>query len=606
MLHQTDGLSLQSPLRPLSVLLFHLLLIHSCRGQYEVIGPPQPIVAGVGDDIILPCHLKPAVDVTSEILEWKRSDLNPIFVHVRRAGQDLEKIRNPSYKGRTSLFTDELKHGNISLKLSKVQLSDKGTYECYMPVHDKQSSVELVVASDTVSSPDISLQGMDRNRGVILNCESAGWYPEPEVLWLDGEGKLVSVGPTETIRSPDGLYTVSSRVTVETRHGNNFTCRVQQQNINQTRETHIHVPDDFFDVQSSSSPVTVVLAVSLAVCIVFSSAVVFFVCKWRQKIKTKRSRSEETLMEGNRAAPASSSWLTSWNLYKWFKDEHQRRVEAETKVESLTADVQMLKEEKEKSVKQLIKELETKNKELDSLKDVQMLKEEKEKSEKQLKTKNQELQEEKTRREEAEEEVENLKTELQTKVESLKDVLKLKEEKEKSEKQLKKELETKNKKVESLTADVQKLKEEMEKSEKQLETKNKEVESLKDVLKLKEEKEKSEKQLKKELETKNKKVDSLTADVQKLKEEKEKSEKQLKKELETKNKKVESLTADVQKLKEEKEKSEKQLETKKQELQDEKTRREKAEKQVENLKTELQTKQDNSSSASLSSRGNVQ
>ncbi|XP_044039901.1 selection and upkeep of intraepithelial T-cells protein 5-like isoform X7 [Siniperca chuatsi] len=581
MLHQTDGLSLQSPLRPLSVLLFHLLLIHSCRGQYEVIGPPQPIVAGVGDDIILPCHLKPAVDVTSEILEWKRSDLNPIFVHVRRAGQDLEKIRNPSYKGRTSLFTDELKHGNISLKLSKVQLSDKGTYECYMPVHDKQSSVELVVASDTVSSPDISLQGMDRNRGVILNCESAGWYPEPEVLWLDGEGKLVSVGPTETIRSPDGLYTVSSRVTVETRHGNNFTCRVQQQNINQTRETHIHVPDDFFDVQSSSSPVTVVLAVSLAVCIVFSSAVVFFVCKWRQKIKTKRSRSEETLMEGNRAAPASSSWLTSWNLYKWFKDEHQRRVEAETKVESLTADVQMLKEEKEKSVKQLIKELETKNKELDSLKDVQMLKEEKEKSEKQLKTKNQE-------------------------VESLKDVLKLKEEKEKSEKQLKKELETKNKKVESLTADVQKLKEEMEKSEKQLETKNKEVESLKDVLKLKEEKEKSEKQLKKELETKNKKVDSLTADVQKLKEEKEKSEKQLKKELETKNKKVESLTADVQKLKEEKEKSEKQLETKKQELQDEKTRREKAEKQVENLKTELQTKQDNSSSASLSSRGNVQ
>ncbi|XP_044039898.1 selection and upkeep of intraepithelial T-cells protein 5-like isoform X5 [Siniperca chuatsi] len=585
MLHQTDGLSLQSPLRPLSVLLFHLLLIHSCRGQYEVIGPPQPIVAGVGDDIILPCHLKPAVDVTSEILEWKRSDLNPIFVHVRRAGQDLEKIRNPSYKGRTSLFTDELKHGNISLKLSKVQLSDKGTYECYMPVHDKQSSVELVVASDTVSSPDISLQGMDRNRGVILNCESAGWYPEPEVLWLDGEGKLVSVGPTETIRSPDGLYTVSSRVTVETRHGNNFTCRVQQQNINQTRETHIHVPDDFFDVQSSSSPVTVVLAVSLAVCIVFSSAVVFFVCKWRQKIKTKRSRSEETLMEGNRAAPASSSWLTSWNLYKWFKDEHQRRVEAETKVESLTADVQMLKEEKEKSVKQLIKELETKNKELDSLKDVQMLKEEKEKSEKQL--------------------IKELETKNKE-VESLKDVLKLKEEKEKSEKQLKKELETKNKKVESLTADVQKLKEEMEKSEKQLETKNKEVESLKDVLKLKEEKEKSEKQLKKELETKNKKVDSLTADVQKLKEEKEKSEKQLKKELETKNKKVESLTADVQKLKEEKEKSEKQLETKKQELQDEKTRREKAEKQVENLKTELQTKQDNSSSASLSSRGNVQ
>ncbi|XP_044039903.1 butyrophilin subfamily 2 member A1-like isoform X9 [Siniperca chuatsi] len=576
MLHQTDGLSLQSPLRPLSVLLFHLLLIHSCRGQSQLIGSSQPIVATLGDDIILPCHLEPAEDALGLTLEWTRPDLNPRFVYVRRSGQELVGKKHESFEGRTSLFIDELKMGNISLKLSKVTLADQGTYRCFILQLGLETLVQLVAVSGAVSSPVITLAGIDEaTSGVILQCESAGWYPEPEVLWLDGEGKLVSVGPTETVRGPDDLYTVSSRVTVEKRHSNNFTCRVQQQNINQTRETHIHVLDDFFEVQSSYSPVTVVLAVSLAVCIVFSSAVVFFVCKWRQKIKTKRSRSEETLMEGNRAAPASSSWLTSWNLYKWFKDEHQRRVEAETKVDSLTADVQKLKDEKE----QLIKELETKNKE---------------------------LQEEKTRREEAEEEVENLKTELQTKVESLKDVLKLKEEKEKSEKQLKKELETKNKKVESLTADVQKLKEEMEKSEKQLETKNKEVESLKDVLKLKEEKEKSEKQLKKELETKNKKVDSLTADVQKLKEEKEKSEKQLKKELETKNKKVESLTADVQKLKEEKEKSEKQLETKKQELQDEKTRREKAEKQVENLKTELQTKQDNSSSASLSSRGNVQ
>ena len=76
----------------------------------------------------------------------------------------------------------------------------------------------------------------------MLQCESKGWYPEPEVFWLDSEGNLLSAGPTETVRGPDDLYTVSSRVTVEKRHNNNFTCRVQQNNINQTRETHIIVP----------------------------------------------------------------------------------------------------------------------------------------------------------------------------------------------------------------------------------------------------------------------------------------------------------------------------------------------------------------------------
>ncbi|KAI4821342.1 hypothetical protein KUCAC02_029277 [Chaenocephalus aceratus] len=59
---------------------------------------------------------------------------------------------------------------------------------------------------------------------VVLQCESGGWYPQPEVLWLDAEGELLSAGPTETLRGPHDLYTVSSRVTVEKRLSNTFTC----------------------------------------------------------------------------------------------------------------------------------------------------------------------------------------------------------------------------------------------------------------------------------------------------------------------------------------------------------------------------------------------
>ncbi len=75
----------------------------------------------------------------------------------------------------------------------------------------------------------------------VLQCESKGWYPQPEVVWLDGEGNVLSAGPAETVKGPDDLYSVSSRVTVEKRHSNRFTCRVQQKNINQTRETAIYI-----------------------------------------------------------------------------------------------------------------------------------------------------------------------------------------------------------------------------------------------------------------------------------------------------------------------------------------------------------------------------
>uniref|UniRef100_A0A3B4UDB2 Ig-like domain-containing protein n=1 Tax=Seriola dumerili TaxID=41447 RepID=A0A3B4UDB2_SERDU len=164
-----------------------------------------------------------------------------LFIHVWHNYQDLHNNQHQSYKGRTSVDVNKLKHGDISLKLSKVKMSDNGIYRCFFPDWSDGYNVKLIAINQKI----MSLAGTDRsNSGVVLQCESKGWYPEPELLWLDGEGKLLSAGPTETVRGPDDLYTVSSRVTVEKRHSNNFTCRVQQKIINQTRETQIHVPED--------------------------------------------------------------------------------------------------------------------------------------------------------------------------------------------------------------------------------------------------------------------------------------------------------------------------------------------------------------------------
>uniref|UniRef100_A0A3Q1IE83 Ig-like domain-containing protein n=1 Tax=Anabas testudineus TaxID=64144 RepID=A0A3Q1IE83_ANATE len=206
--------------------------------QNSVVGPPQPVVTIVGEHIILPCHLEPAVDARSMAVEWTRPDLKPRLVLVWRAGQKLNlDDENPSYRGRTSLLTDKLKSGDISLKLSKVRLSDRGKYKCYVPTLNRDSVFELVIIKYLHI---FSLVEIDKDsETVVLQCESKGWYPEPELLWLDAEGKILSAGPTETVRGPDDLYTVSSRVTVEKRHSNNITCRVQQRNINQTRETQI-------------------------------------------------------------------------------------------------------------------------------------------------------------------------------------------------------------------------------------------------------------------------------------------------------------------------------------------------------------------------------
>ncbi|KAG8005962.1 Butyrophilin-like protein 2 [Nibea albiflora] len=181
-------------------------------------------------------------------------------------GRLISESQNPSYHYRTRLFVDELKNGNVSMKISRVKLSDAGKYFCILSSMQKVASIQLTVGA--VSTPVIEFVS-NQSRKVVLQCEAKGWYPEPELFWLDGEGNLLSAGPTETVRGPDDLYTVSRRLTV--RKSDSFTCRVQQKNINQTRETHVYVPEDFFTVQSLRQPEFIIL-------IIIISTIIFTLC----------------------------------------------------------------------------------------------------------------------------------------------------------------------------------------------------------------------------------------------------------------------------------------------------------------------------------------
>uniref|UniRef100_A0A3Q2VE66 Ig-like domain-containing protein n=1 Tax=Haplochromis burtoni TaxID=8153 RepID=A0A3Q2VE66_HAPBU len=253
-----------------------IFLTQSCGGQHQMIGPTQPVVAMIGDDIILPCHLEPAVDAVDLTVDWSRKDLKPRSVYVRREGVELLTEQNPLYTGRTSLSVNKLQCGDVSLKLSTVQLSDAGTYKCLVPKFNAETVVTLAVGS--VSSPVIELTNV-KNK-MVLECKSNGWYPEPQMLWVYSEGKPISVEPTKIVRGSDGLYTVSSKVTVEKGQSYSFTCKVQQKNISQIKETHIHVSGDLFMVQSNTA---VHIIINLAVCLISVGTVIFVIWKCGQK-----------------------------------------------------------------------------------------------------------------------------------------------------------------------------------------------------------------------------------------------------------------------------------------------------------------------------------
>lgn len=122
----------------------NIIFLSPVSGTIQVIGSSHPIVALVGDDIILPCYLNSSISASDKTVEWTKYELDPRFVYVWRDGGELESKKNPSYKGRTTVSLHKLKHGDISLNLSKVRLSDRGRYRCFLPDMG-ETLLELIV-----------------------------------------------------------------------------------------------------------------------------------------------------------------------------------------------------------------------------------------------------------------------------------------------------------------------------------------------------------------------------------------------------------------------------------------------------------------------------
>ncbi|XP_041841773.1 butyrophilin-like protein 2 isoform X2 [Melanotaenia boesemani] len=126
-------------------------------GEYKVIGSSEPVTAESGQDVVLPCHLDPPFDVTSLTVEWR---WNNDKVHVYQNLGDDNEDQDQRFKNRTSLFHDEMIHGNISLKLRNVSEEDAGIYTCFVPKLNSQVKKGNIVLKVVLKDEDPNKKGL--------------------------------------------------------------------------------------------------------------------------------------------------------------------------------------------------------------------------------------------------------------------------------------------------------------------------------------------------------------------------------------------------------------------------------------------------------------
>ncbi|XP_041760340.1 butyrophilin subfamily 1 member A1-like [Coregonus clupeaformis] len=174
--------------------------------------PHGPILTWLNSSVSLPCELSPLFNAEPLEVRWYRSgDFNkPALLYKDHKIQDTSV--DPRYRGRVSL-TGGLERGNVSLRLERVTLEDRGEYVCY--VSSEQWYDKAIVLLTVNVLGDIPVLSVAEARGggsqVNVTCSSEGWSPQPTLTWRNKAGTEIRNGQeVHDISDPQGLVSVSS------------------------------------------------------------------------------------------------------------------------------------------------------------------------------------------------------------------------------------------------------------------------------------------------------------------------------------------------------------------------------------------------------------
>ncbi|XP_067863116.1 CD276 antigen-like [Heptranchias perlo] len=275
------------------VLLLGQLAVGVITG-FKVSTVKEPVTAILDQIAVLGCSftVTGASPLENIVITWQRTKTDEV-VHSYYYGEDHLSKQQPQYSGRTSLFPEEFKNGNASLKLEGVRPEDTGMYMCYVSntIGNDKGIISVQFAA-YYKEPMLLIE--QKPSSTVLTFESQG-YPKADVFWYNTdnlEDSLLSKCSYQ--QTADGLYAVQSTMEINvTERSSNYTFILRNAAVNQTisRTVSFLIPEYSIRMQDLSgnyyAALVSCLLGTLLIIILIASAIIISKYKYTKQNKIK-------------------------------------------------------------------------------------------------------------------------------------------------------------------------------------------------------------------------------------------------------------------------------------------------------------------------------
>ncbi|XP_029695746.1 butyrophilin subfamily 1 member A1-like [Takifugu rubripes] len=267
-----------------------LFLVHATTASDFFLKSSPSVSVQRGHTATLPCWLEPTQ--SAELLEVLWYHRNDVDLSVMRYSN--KKVSSlSSYEGRVSfgprgVTSGGLASGDVSLELVNVTLQDSGEYTCYVS-SDQSHDTAVVTLAVTETGGPLHLSAVWTDSSVVnVSCRSEGWYPRPQLRWLNQNESLT---PKSIQYTEDSLGLLSVHSWVLVSPSSEIICTVGLQG-EEEKETRLHLSTrselpqtECTHLSAGMVAVVVLLTIMTIITIIFGIA---FYKSREKKIKSQR------------------------------------------------------------------------------------------------------------------------------------------------------------------------------------------------------------------------------------------------------------------------------------------------------------------------------